>query len=380
MTTTAAASSSGALLRTPLYQFHLDHGAKMVDFAGWEMPILYRSIIDEHNQVRASGGLFDVSHMGRLRFSGRDARKFLDHICTRQIAGMEDGQCRYSLVCTERGGCHDDVLVYRLSEAEYLMVCNGANRQKIVEHINQVKSATGMVFSFSDETLTTAMVALQGPKVMNLISSFSREVPALKRYRFTEKNLLIAKVIISRTGYTGEDGVEIILPAKFASKALEMLLSSVGSMNADDAIIKPIGLGARDTLRMEAGMPLYGHEITEDLDPISAGLSFAVKLDKQDDFIGKASLQNIASSGVKQPLVGLALEGKRSARQGMKITKDGAEIGFVTSGCSSPTLGKPIAMAYVDAAHSTIGTKMQIDLGRAAADAEIVKLPFYKAQ
>jgi aminomethyltransferase len=376
-----------ALLHTAFHQFHVDHGAKMVDFAGWDMPLHYGSIIDEHNQVRNSGGMFDVSHMGRVRFSGRDARKFLDHVCTRQIFDMTAGQVRYSLVCNENGGCRDDVLVYRLGESEFVMVVNASNRLKLLQHFEQVKAARGFIFKMLDETQTTSMVALQGPKVMELISKFSGEVPALKRYRFVEKNLIFMKLLISRTGYTGEDGVEVILPAKMANQAVQLLLGKLGGDPASaDAAIKPAGLGARDSLRLEAGMPLYGHEITEELDPVSAGLNFAIKLDKAADnpeigrFIGQDALQRIAKDGPKRKLVGLKLEGRRSARQGMPVASSGKQIGFVTSGTLSPTLGYPIAMAYVDAANAANDTPVQIDLGKATAEAQIAPLPFYKSK
>lgn len=375
---------SSAAARTPFHGFHLEHGGKMVDFAGWDMPLHYGSILDEHQQVRTSGGLFDVSHMGRLRFKGRDARRFLDHVCTRQIFDMTAGQVRYSLVCNERGGCHDDVLVYRLDDGEFVMVVNASNRLKLIEHFTQVKARAELVFKMDDETAKTAMVAMQGPKVIGLISNFSSQIPQLKRYRFLEKNLIFAKFLISRTGYTGEDGVEVILPAKMAGQAVEMLLKNIG---ADAQAIKPAGLGARDSLRLEAGMPLYGHEITEDLDPISAGLGFAVKLDKGDSdpqigrFIGQEALQRIAATGPKRKLVGLRLEGKRSARQHMRVVSDGNEVGFVTSGCLSPTLGYPIAMAYVDSAFSAEGKALRVDFaGKAMVEAQVTAMPFYKAK
>ena len=377
-------AESQTLLRTPFHQFHVDHGGKMVDFAGWEMPLHYGSILDEHHQVRRSGGFFDVSHMGRLRFVGRDARKFLDHVCTRQIFDMTAGMARYSLVCNAAGGCRDDVLVYRIGDAEFLMVCNASNRLKLVDHFNTVKAETGMVFKMTDETTSTAMVAAQGPKVIELISHFSSEVPKLKRYRFAEKNLIFVKLLISRTGYTGEDGVEVILPARFAGEVVKLILSKVGQ--GEDAPIKPAGLGARDSLRLEAAMALYGHEITEDFDPLSAGLNFAIKLDKGDDnpeigrFIGQDALQKIARDGLKRKLVGLKLEGKRSARQDMPVTKGGKQIGAVTSGCLSPTLGYPIAMAYVDVAQGDIGNAIQVDLGKATVDAQVVAMPFYKSK
>ncbi len=379
---TATMTSSQQLLRTPFHQFHVDHGGKMVDFAGWEMPLHYGSILDEHHQVRNSSGFFDVSHMGRVRFSGRDARKFLDHVCTRQIFDMTPGQARYSIVCNERGGCRDDVLIYKIDEAEFLMVCNASNRLKLLDHFNQVKAKSGMVFKMVDETTSSAMIAVQGPKVIEFISHFTSEVAKLKRYRFTEKNLIFAKLIISRTGYTGEDGVEVILPAKFATEAVRMFMAEAGG----NSPVQPAGLGARDSLRLEAAMALYGHEITEEFDPLSAGLNFAIKLDKGDDnpdigrFIGQDALQKIARDGVKRKLVGLQLEGKRSARQEMKISRSGKEVGVITSGCLSPTLGYPIAMGYVDIAQSEIGNALQIDLGKVNVDAKVVATPFYKAK
>ncbi len=364
------------LSTTPFHAYHLENGAKMVDFAGWDMPLLYNSIIEEHLQVRQSGGLFDVSHMGRLKFTGEDACKVLDRLCTRQIHGMQDGQIRYSIVCNPQGGCRDDVLVYKIKDNEYLMVCNGANREKILSHIDENRS--NYDFKLKDETESTAMIALQGPKVMELLGSVSTEIPELKRYRFTTKNLLIAKVLISRTGYTGEDGVEVILPSKLATKVIDMMLKNVG----DVPIVKPTGLGARDSLRLEAGMPLYGHELTEEIDPLSAGLAFAVKLDKGDGeneaepFIGQEALRVISKKGSCIKLAGLKLDGKRSPRQHMQVLHDGEVIGAVTSGCLSPTFGYPIAMAYIPSDFT--GESVDLDFGRNQISATIVPLPFYK--
>ncbi len=372
-------TATATLKRTPFHGFHEKHGAKLVDYTGWEMPLHYGSIIDEHKQVRESGGMFDVSHMGRFRFKGRDARRFLDMVCTRQIHGMQQGQVRYSLVCNQQGGCRDDVLVYLIDEGEYVMVCNAANRAKLIEHFEQVRG--DMIFKFADETESTGMVALQGPNVMDMIGKFSSEIPTLKRYRFAMKNMMIAKVMISRTGYTGEDGVEVILPKMFAPKAVDMLLKEAG----EDATIKPCGLGARDSLRLEAGMALYGHEITEEIDPITAGLNFAVKVDKGADdpeigrFIGQDVIEKIAADGPKRTLTGLLLDSRRAARQGMTVRAGGSEIGTVTSGCFSPTLARSIAMAIIDTPHTEPGTTVHIDLGRTEVEAEVTPLPFYKA-
>ncbi|MEE2907587.1 MAG: glycine cleavage system aminomethyltransferase GcvT [Planctomycetota bacterium] len=373
-------STTAEMVRTPFHKYHVDHGAKLVSYAGWEMPLLYTSIIEEHRQVRTSGGLFDVSHMGRIRFSGRDACRFLDRICTRKIHGTAVGQARYTILCNERGGCLDDALVTRLEEHEYLMVCNAANREKLLQHFAREKGE--FVFKLQDQTTRTAMIALQGPKVMELLSAFSSEIPTLKRYRSTTKSLLMAKFIISRTGYTGEDGVEVILPSMFAGKAVEMMLKNVDSPDT----IKPCGLGARDSLRLEAGMALYGHEIDEDTDPLTANLHFAVSLDKGLDdpevetFIGQDALRRIADSGPARTTTGLVLEGRRAPRQGMVVTRNGQPAGVVTSGCLSPTLEKPIAIIRTDTEHAEAGTVLGIDFGKQVLEGEVTALPFYSSR
>lgn len=364
---------------TPFERLHERFGGQMVDYAGWNLPLRFGSVIEEHRAVRSSGGLFDVSHMGRLRFMGPGACRFLDHVCTRQIHGMSEGQCRYSLVCNEQGGCRDDVLVYRMEAESYLMVCNAANREKLIAHFEE--HAREFDLSIDDQTLATAMCAIQGPRVMDLIGGVSREIPALKRFRFTIKDLMVIKVIVSRTGYTGEDGVEVILDAKMATPALEMFLKDFGE---NDSMVRPCGLAARDTLRLEAAMPLYGHELTEEIDPLSAGLGFAVKLDKGVEhpevggFIGQQALQEVAARGPARRLVGLLPEGRRSPRQHMQVLDGDRVVGEVTSGCLSPTLDRPIAMAYVDAACCSPGTSLQIDLGRTKVTAAACELPFYK--
>lgn len=379
------------MLKTPLHQFHLDAGAKMVEYAGWEMPILYRSVLDEHRQVRTSGGMFDVSHMGRVGVKGRHARRFLERLCTRRISDMTPGQCRYSLVCNERGGVRDDIIVYRMDEDDFLLVVNAANREKLLGHFQQVKS--DLVLTIDDRTADTAMVAMQGPRVMDLIANFSKEIPTLKRYRFAIKNLLIAKIIVSRTGYTGEDGIEAILPASFVGMAMKLLMKDFDP-KAPNSPVMPAGLGARDTLRMEAGMPLYGHELGEDINALSCGVDFAISLDKDQTtpggapgevFIGMEALRKTAAQGgPARKLVGMKIEGKRTARQGMKIVgasgeRSGKEVGVVTSACLSPTLGYPIAMSLVDAALTPTGTALRIDTGRdEAMEAVVVPLPFYK--
>lgn len=371
------------MLKTPLNKLHHEHGGKMVEYAGWEMPISYGSVQQEHTQVRTSGGLFDVSHMGRLKITGRHARRLLGRVCTRRISDMQQGQCRYALVCNEQGGVKDDVLVYRMDDTEFLMVVNAANREKIVEHLKKVIAAEDMTVKLDDQTTKTAMVAIQGPKVMDLVGRVSSEVPTLKRYRFTVKNLLIAKLLVSRTGYTGEDGVEVILPASIVDMALKLLLKDV-DLQAEQSDMKLVGLGARDTLRLEAGMPLYGHELGEDINALSCGIDFAIKLDKDEGdmpepFIGQDALKKTKTDGgPARTLAAFVVDGKRTPRQGMPVKVDGKEVGIVTSGCMSPTLGVPIAMGFMDKALNVEGTRVAIDTGKVELEAEVKPNPLYK--
>jgi len=376
---------------TPLKKFHESHGAKLVDFAGWEMPLTYSGeagggIIAEHNRVRNAGAMFDVSHMGRVLFKGRHARKLLERLCTRRISDMAHGLCRYTFVCNERGGIKDDVLVYRKDVDEFLVVVNASNREKLVAHFHAVAEAGELTVKIDDQTLKTAMIAIQGPNVMEMVSKVSKEIPALKRYRFTEKNLLIMKLLVSRTGYTGEDGVEVILPSGMVEMALKLLMKDVGKPGAEGSGgIGVAGLGARDTLRMEAGMPLYGNELGEDISALACGMGFAINLDKdQDDrgeaFIGMEALKaEKQAGGPARKLAGLFIEGRRSARPHMKVMSGGTQVGEITSACASPTLGRCIAMAHIDRELTTEDTKLQIDTGRdRTLDAVVTKLPFYK--
>jgi len=353
--------------RTPLYDFHVQCNARMVDFAGWEMPILYTSIVAEHLQTRQAATLFDVSHMGRIEFRGPDAEALLQIVCTRQLGDAQVGQSRYSHVCNEQGGILDDVIVSRY-EDHWFMVCNGANRERIVAWLKE--HATGRDVEMTDITEQTMMVALQGPAVMDILAAkLPIPVSDLKRYRFKAGQFMGTPYTIFRSGYTGEDGVELILPAAIAGMLPGMLVG-------EDAGIKPAGLGARDTLRLEAGMPLYGHELTEQTDSLSAGLAWCVDLGKE--FIGVGKLREIAEAGPKRKLMGVELAGRRIARQGMVLNDGTSEVGVVTSGTFSPTLQKSIAMAYVDAALAKPGQKLTVDFGGKTGDATVVPLPFYK--
>ena len=362
------------LKRTPFYDFHVTAGARMVEYAGWEMPIVYRSIGDEHEQTRKSGSIFDVSHMGRVHFTGKDAAAFLQKVCTRNLADAKVGQSKYSLVCNEAGGVLDDVIVSRDSK-HWLMVCNASNREKLLKYFHDVRHNTGLDFDMADNTESTAMVAVQGPKVIDRLGEhFPVDLKSMKRYHFEQGSIMgLIKFHVFRSGYTGEDGVEIILSSKVAPMGMKML---AGKMDKPDATLKPAGLGARDTLRLEAAMPLYGHELGETMDPLAANLGWAVDLTKE--FVGVEKLREVAKTGPKRKLVGLELEGKRIARQGAVVLTDGQPAGEVTSGTLSPTLGKSIALAYVNANHAAEGTMFEIDFKGTANPAKVVKLPFYK--
>jgi aminomethyltransferase len=361
------------LKRTPFHDFHVAKGGKMVDFAGWEMPLLYRSIVNEHEQTRKSGSIFDVSHMGRLAFSGKDATRFLDHVLTRNVSVQMVGQSRYSLVCNEAGGVLDDIIVSRDAK-NWMMVCNASNRDKLLAHFYAARKAGDFDLDLIDNTESTAMIAIQGPKAIDRMSEYLPAIKNLKRYGFESGTLMmLIKYTVFRSGYTGEDGIELVIPAKLAPMAMKML---AGKEDHEGSTLRPAGLGARDTLRLEAGMPLYGHELNESIDPISAGLQWAVDLKK--DFIGADALREIAKNGPVRKLVGLELEGRRIARQETPVVLNGSIVGEVTSGTFGPTVQKSIAMAYIDTAHATEGLPLEVDLKGTLNPAKIVKLPFYK--
>ncbi len=358
------------LLRTPLYDTHLAMGARMVEFAGWEMPIQFAGIIAEHNHTRAACSVFDVSHMGRLTLTGKDCEPFLNRICTRNLAGAEVGRSFYSHVCREDGGILDDVIVSRF-EDRWGVVCNGSNRDKIVRWI--ARHAEGQDVTVRDDTLATAMIACQGPKTMALVEQIAGiDLGSLKRYRFQVQELGPIRIVIYRCGYTGEDGIEVVVPAGMVQMLIPKLL---GTKDQPHAVIKPAGLGARDTLRIEAAMPLYGHELCEDVDSLTAGQGWCVDLCKE--FIGVEPLRRLKERGLPRKLVGLALQGRRIARQQQRVYAASGAVGEITSGTLSPTLGNSIAMAFVGAEHAHEGATLEVDLGRSRVGATVVKLPFY---
>jgi aminomethyltransferase len=347
----------------------------MVDFAGWSMPVQYSSIVAEHNATRKAAALFDVSHMGRLFFSGTGAAAFLDGIVTRRISDMELGQVRYGLVTNDQAGILDDVLVYRLmhdGDEVHLMVVNASNREKIVAWVEKKLAGRGDV-KFADMTTATAMIAVQGRLGVELLKLVvAHDLAAMKYYTATEAKISGKNGIVSRTGYTGEDGYELIVPSNIALGLWEKILAD----GKEQGVIAA-GLGARDTLRLEAAMPLYGHELNEEINPLEAGLGFAVNLEGRT-FPGSDKLAAVKRDGSKRVRVGLQLSGKRVPREHYGIFAGDGAIGEVTSGTFSPTLEKPIAMGYISPEHKQPGTKLLIDIRGSKEPAEVVKLPFYK--
>lgn len=370
------------LKSTPLTGWHSERGARMAEFAGYSMPIQYSSIVTEHSATRTAAGLFDISHMGRLRFEGERAAELLDHLLTRRVGDMEIGRVRYSLMCNENGGILDDVLLSHLETPSgrkfFLLVVNASNRPKILKWIAPHLADFPDV-EFADVTEATAMISIQGPAAESIVTPlFPPKVARLKYYRSEVTEQMSKSCIVSRTGYTGEDGFELIVRSEDAMRVWENLI-----LAGRDSGIEPVGLGARDTLRLEAAMPLYGHELSEEIDPISAGLKFAVNFDDARGaarhFLGRETLEQRAASPPPHTRVGLKLTGRRAAREGAKlIDRDNRTVGEVTSGSFSPSLQCPIAMAYLDSQVATPGMSIDVDIRGSRAAGEIVELPFYK--
>ncbi len=339
----------------------------MVEFGGWDMPVQYTGIVEEHHTVRNAAGLFDISHMGRLSFGGPDALDLLQRVCTIDVSAMKDFQVRYSLICNEQGGILDDVLVYRWPYG-WAMVVNASNRDKIVAWLNTHKGSRQV--QIMDQTEATVMVAVQGPKAMALSRGLTEaDAEKLENYTAAPTRCLGQQCVVSRTGYTGEDGVEIMAGAALAAPLWNELIARGA---------KPCGLGARDSLRLEAAMPLYGHELSESITPFEAKLGRSVKLDKSD-FIGQEALKIAQAELARRPQrVGLELDGRRAAREGAAVVADGRPLGRVTSGCFAPTLQKSIAMAYIEPTHIAPGTSVGIDLRGTVLPARVVNLPFYR--
>jgi aminomethyltransferase len=368
------------LAQTPLFDWHASHGGRMVDFAGWSMPVQYSSIVTEHDATRTAVGLFDVSHMARFRFEGPSAdaaetTEFFEGLLTRRVADMQPGQIRYSLVTNDVGYALDDVLLYLLADSSgrrfHVLVVNASNREKIAAWIRK-RLPPALRIKFTDLTTTTGMIAVQGPRAIELAAPLvEHDLSAMKYYTGAVTKVADHEAIVSRTGYTGEDGCELILPAAATRSVWETLLDRGTQLGAIAA-----GLGARDTLRLEAAMPLYGHELSEEIDPLEAGLSFAVQLDGRR-FPGRDVIAS-RKNELKRRRIGLELGGKRAARQGHAILQGGEVVGEVTSGTFSPTLQKPIAMGFVRPEAAPVGTELTIDIRGQHEPARVVTLPFYR--
>ncbi len=373
------------LLRTPLYEWNRAHSARMTEFGGWEMPVQYTSVIQEHEATRKAVGVTDVSHMGRLIFEGPGATDFLNSVLTRDIAALLPGQIRYSLLTNEQGGVVDDLLVGLLTQKDtgvhyYHLVVNASNREKDVAFIKrfltpEIADAPGKEVRFRDETLDRGMIAIQGPRSVELLQPFVHtDLSAIKYYTGLETALAAGGrwVSLSRTGYTGEDGFEVTIESFLLEQFVDQLFEA-----GKDLGLAAIGLGARDTLRLEAGMPLYGHEMNEEINPFEAGLSYALHLDGPD-FPGRDALRKIKDKPLQKVRVGLEILGKRPAREGSELYVDGKKVGWITSGTFSPTLQKPIAMAFVPPEFSRPGQSLSVDIRGKMSDAAVVPLPFYK--
>jgi aminomethyltransferase len=364
------ATEAPTMRRTPLYDRHTKLGAKMVFFAGYEMPIQYEGIVAEHRAVRGRAGLFDLSHMGEFFFKGRIAGAAIDRLVSSDVASLDVGQARYGLLTNERGTIVDDVIVYRISDAEYMMVVNAANIAKDRAH---VLARLGEDVAFVDRSFDTALVAIQGPRAVDILASQTdADVRSLPSFGVTQGRVAATRATLARTGYTGEDGFEVFVANADAAAVWDALLTAGQKVG-----IKPIGLGARDTLRLEARFSLYGNDIDETTDPIEAGLGWTCKLDKE--FTGRDVIAAKKADGPKRKIAGLVIEGG-VARHGHEVTRDGEVVGHVTSGTYGPTVEKNIALAYVPTPLSKVGTALGVRIRGKDVPATVVKTPFYRRE
>ena len=358
-------------LKTPLYDAHVKAGGKIVPFAGYLLPVQYGTgVITEHMAVREKAGLFDVSHMGEVLCQGKDALANLKKLLTNDFTNMVDGQARYSPMCNENGGTVDDLIVYKRGDNDYFIVVNAANKDKDYQWM--LDHQFGEV-TFTDASSQYGQIALQGPKAMEILKKLTAEENIPKKYYHAVFDTEVAGIpcIISKTGYTGEDGVELYLTSENAEKMWDALLEA----GKDEGLI-PCGLGARDTLRMEAAMPLYGHEMDDEISPLETGLKFAVKMGKEEDFIGKKAMEERGEPKITR--IGLKVTGRGIIREHQDIYIGEKKIGHTTSGTHCPFLGYPIAMALVDAGSVEIGNKVEVDVRGRKVEAEVIALPFYK--
>ncbi|KKB37268.1 glycine cleavage system aminomethyltransferase GcvT [Bacillus thermotolerans] len=360
------------LKRTPLFDVYKEYGAKTIDFGGWELPVQFTSIKEEHEAVRTKAGLFDVSHMGEIRVEGEDALSFLQQMLTNDLSNLQPNQAIYTVMCNEKGGTIDDLIVYMLADQDYLLVVNAGNTDKDFEWLKRHQSGRVQVSNVSEEW---AQLAIQGPLAESILQELSKEtdLSEIKFFKFHPRvKLGNVYALVSRTGYTGEDGFEIYVESKEAPALWKAILDA----GKEEGLL-PCGLGARDTLRFEAGLPLYGQELTEDISPLEAGLGFAVKL-KKDSFIGAEALRAQKEKGVPRKLIGLEMIDRGIPRHGYPVFADGKEIGQVTTGTQSPTLKKSIGLALVEAAFAVPGQELVVEIRGKQLAAKAVKSPFYK--
>ena len=355
---------------TPLYENHVALGGKIVDFGGWALPVQYQGISKEHRAVRSTAGLFDVSHMGEIFVEGDGALAFVQNLITNDITSIENSQVIYSPMCYPDGGVVDDLLVYKYSGTKFLLVVNASNTDKDFDWIVQNKSGDVQISNVSADY---AQLALQGPKAQSILQKLTDyPLDTIKFFHFAPSVRIAGfGALISRTGYTGEDGFEIYMPAEFASDVWQAILRA----GADDGLV-PVGLGARDTLRFEVALPLYGNELSADISPLEARLGCFVKLNGED-FIGKQALQNQKQEGTQRKLIGFELIERGVARDHADIEIGGEKIGFVTSGSFSPSLKKSLGLALISAKHAEVGRQIDIVIRDKRIKARIVKLPFY---
>ncbi len=358
--------------RTPLDERHVALGARMIDFAGWLMPVQYAGIIEEHRAVRERAGLFDLSHMGELFVEGPEAGAALAHALVTNPPALADGRAHYSMIVAPDGGIIDDLIVYRLGLDRFLVVANAGNARIVSDAM--AERLNGFKAVLDDRSLAMALVAIQGPRSIEIVRPLTDvDLDALRYYAIAEGSVAGIPALVARTGYTGEDGFEVFVDGDRAVELWDAMMAA-GTPSG----LAPIGLGARDTLRLEAGMPLYGNELDLATNPFEANLGRVVKLDKPGDFIGRAALEKVARDGVARRLVGLVMRGRGIARHGYPVHAGDRPTGIVTSGTQSPSLGQAIAMAYVATADATPGTMVEVEIRDQRVPAEVVALPFYQ--
>jgi aminomethyltransferase len=373
-TDATGATDAAVLQRTALHQVHESLGARLIPFAGWEMPVQYRGIIEEHRTVRERAGLFDLSHMGELWVTGPGASAGLAQALVTDPPALRVGRAHYSMICAPDGGVIDDLIVYRVADQRFLVVANASNAATVASELGE--RLAGFDARLDDASLGTSLVAIQGPRSRGILAPLTDvALDELRYYAIAKGTVAGVPALVARTGYTGEDGFELFLDWDDAVGVWSSLLSE-----GTDAGLVPCGLGARDTLRLEAGMPLYGNELDRDCTPFEAGLGRIVKLDKEGGFVGREALVRAQAAGPRKSLVGLELRGPGIARHGYPVHQvaSPASDGVVTSGTISPTLGRAIAMAWVPPTASTAGTMVEVGIRASRVPAEIVPLPFYR--